>query len=69
MDSMSILLCYYTDHEADAAAKEIRLEQLCGETSYAVYLLDETHDCKPIQTAVTGTLTMTPNSVVLLKSV
>ena len=64
----AIMICYYTDEEETMPVKDIVLD-MCGSAgSYELYLLDDAHTNECIRTGSVTSVTLKPNSVVLLKS-
>jgi len=64
----AVMLCLYTDDDTDTLEKEIKLRFIGGKAEYDIYLLDAWHTDELIGKVSAGqTITIKPNSVVLLK--
>jgi len=64
----AIMICYYTDEEETMPVKDIVLDMCASAGSYELYLLDDAHTNECIHTGPVTSVTLKPNSVVLLKS-
>ncbi len=60
------IITYYTEYEETAEDKTFTVD-FGNRGEYEIYLLDETHDGELVKVANDLTLTMTPNSCVLIK--
>ncbi len=64
----AVMLCHYTDDDTDTADKIIELDIEGGKAEYQMYLLDKDHSEQLMgNVSSKQTITLTPNSVVLLK--
>lgn len=65
----AVMVCYYTDESEKPAKKTLSLELLSGAAEYQLYLLDDQHSAEPTATvSCTDTVTLQPNTVILLES-
>jgi hypothetical protein len=66
--NQAVMLCYYTDDDTVTQNKTLQLGLTGGEQCYEIHLLDADTDEEPAGTFEGGSITLAPNTVVLLKS-
>jgi len=68
--NQAVMLCHYTDDDEDHESRTVSLQLMGGANSYEVFLLDKDHNMESMKTISNiGEITVTPNSVVLLKTI
>ena len=65
-DKTLTVVTYYTDEDATADAKTVRVD-FGRDGTYELYLLDREHDGVPVTVTSDLTVTLAPNTCVLIK--
>jgi len=65
--NQAIMLCHYTDDDTATETKTVQLDLYGGADSYDLYLLDAATDAACTGKFTGGSITLAPNTVVLLK--